>query len=53
MAFNRGSEPITFNEVDEANHPTATYVYTQSTRSLPLGHSNGRANSGRIDLLVS
>ncbi|RAK82429.1 RUS1 family protein [Aspergillus fijiensis CBS 313.89] len=51
MAFNRGSEPITFNEVDEANHPTATYVYTQSTRSLPLGHSNGRANSGRIDLL--
>ncbi|PYH82051.1 DUF647-domain-containing protein [Aspergillus uvarum CBS 121591] len=51
MAFNRGSEPITFNEIDEANHPTATYVYTQSTQSLPLEHGNARANSGRIDLL--
>ncbi|PYI25603.1 DUF647-domain-containing protein [Aspergillus indologenus CBS 114.80] len=51
MAFNRGSEPITFSEVDEANHPTATYVYTQSTQSLPLEHANARANSGRIDLL--
>ncbi|PYH46097.1 RUS1 family protein [Aspergillus saccharolyticus JOP 1030-1] len=52
MASNRGLDSITFNEVDEADHPTATYIYTQSTSHLPLeGDGKGHVRSGRIDLL--
>ncbi|RAL09483.1 RUS1 family protein [Aspergillus homomorphus CBS 101889] len=44
-------KPLTFTEVDEVNHPTVTYIYTESTDSNPSNHDKCRASSGRIDLL--
>ncbi|PLB36353.1 RUS1 family protein [Aspergillus candidus] len=36
-------DPLTFTEVDEVGHPTATYIYSKS--------NNGRSTTGRIDVL--
>ena len=37
-------DPLTFTEVDEVGHPTATYIYSKS--------NSGRSTTGRIDVLV-
>ena len=39
---------ITLIETDEVNHPTATYVYTESQKQWRSG-----AQTGRIDHIVS
>ncbi|PKY04044.1 DUF647-domain-containing protein [Aspergillus campestris IBT 28561] len=36
-------DPLTFTEVDEVGHPTATYIYSKS--------NSGRSTTGRIDVL--
>ncbi|PLN84199.1 DUF647-domain-containing protein [Aspergillus taichungensis] len=36
-------DPLTFTEVDEVGHPTATYIYSRS--------NSGRSTTGRIDVL--
>ncbi|KAB8230700.1 RUS1 family protein [Aspergillus alliaceus] len=44
------SHTIAFTEVDEANHPTATYVYSKTLEHLPRDKKKSRI-TGRVDVI--
>ena len=55
MALNGDSAAITFTEVDEVNHPTATYIYSEPAAGPPhLTHETKHGERwGRVDVAVS
>ncbi|OOF96998.1 hypothetical protein ASPCADRAFT_128704 [Aspergillus carbonarius ITEM 5010] len=52
MALNGDSAAITFTEVDEVNHPTATYIYSEPAAGPPhLTHETKHGERwGRVDV---
>lgn len=55
MAPKEDSTAITFTEVDEVNHPTATYIYSEPAAG-PAHREHGKKhgeNWGRVDVAVS
>ncbi|GAT21697.1 DUF647 domain protein [Aspergillus luchuensis] len=52
MALKEDSTAITFTEVDEVNHPTATYIYSEPAAgpARPEQDKKHRENWGRVDV---
>lgn len=55
MASSPGSRNIiTLSETDEVDHPTATYIYSESPVNLQASKKDTRdQDTGRVDVIVS
>lgn len=52
MASSAHINRFTFTEVDEVNHPTATYIYSEPSLPLTSPPIKHEVRCGRIDVMV-
>ncbi|GIJ89808.1 hypothetical protein Asppvi_008754 [Aspergillus pseudoviridinutans] len=52
MARSDVRNTIAFTEVDETNHPTATYVYSETQEHLNNPHEKSLHKWGRVDVMI-